>query len=373
MDNPGMSGVPPTTSHPSSARPVLIAGGGIGGMATALTLHQIGVPCVVFESVPELQPLGVGINLQPNAVRELHDLGFGNDVLDTIGLQAREWALVGRNGNEVYAEPRGLEAGYHWPQYSVHRGQLQMMLFNAVRERLGDDAARRRQGDVPAVAQHHRAPELELLPGRGDVRDLLAREPQVDRALVPQEDLDRGLGLGRVGRLHDDEVREGPHEGDVLEPHLRVAVLADADAGVRADQLHVGAVVRDGDADLLEAAGEEASQRSVVHVQSRELDADVKVHQLVEPHRSHTRLRVGGAVGFVKGALQRSERNLGSRFAKQLDETVEPVAGGAVEGAAVVEENGLNAAAGCQVSGSPIILPRAPQVVTKAAAGWRPR
>ena len=134
-----MSGAP-TTSHNVSSRPVLIAGGGIGGMATALTLHQIGMPCIVFESVPELQPLGVGINLQPNAVRELHDLGFGNDVLDTIGLQAREWALVGRNGNEVYAEPRGLDAGYHWPQYAVHRGQLQMTLFNAVKERLGDSA-----------------------------------------------------------------------------------------------------------------------------------------------------------------------------------------------------------------------------------------
>ena len=55
---------------------VVIAGGGIGGMAPALTLHQIGVPCMVFEAVPELQPLGVGINLQPNAVRELYDLGF---------------------------------------------------------------------------------------------------------------------------------------------------------------------------------------------------------------------------------------------------------------------------------------------------------
>ena len=61
-------------------------------------------------------------------------------MLDTIGLQAREWALVGRNGNEVYAEPRGLEAGYHWPQYSVHRGQLQMMLYHAVKARLGDNA-----------------------------------------------------------------------------------------------------------------------------------------------------------------------------------------------------------------------------------------
>ncbi|KAF1071879.1 flavin-dependent oxidoreductase [Variovorax sp.] len=120
--------------------PVLIAGGGIGGLSLALTLHQIGVPCRVFEAVPALQPLGVGINLQPNAVRELHELGIGNDVLDRIGIQAREWALVGRNGNEVYAEPRGLRAGYRWPQYSVHRGELQMLLYRTVLERLGPEA-----------------------------------------------------------------------------------------------------------------------------------------------------------------------------------------------------------------------------------------
>ncbi len=122
------------------ASPVLIAGGGIGGLSLALTLHQIGVPCRVFEAVPALQPLGVGINLQPNAVRELHELGLGNDVLDRIGIQAREWALVGRNGNEVYAEPRGLRAGYRWPQYSVHRGELQMLLYRTALERLGPDA-----------------------------------------------------------------------------------------------------------------------------------------------------------------------------------------------------------------------------------------
>ena len=120
--------------------PVLIAGGGIGGMALALTLHQVGVPCVVYEAVPQLKPLGVGINLQPNAVRELFDLGIGADLLDRIGLPAREWALVGRNGHEVYSEPRGLAAGYRWPQYAVHRGQLQMLLADAVRERLGPQA-----------------------------------------------------------------------------------------------------------------------------------------------------------------------------------------------------------------------------------------
>jgi 2-polyprenyl-6-methoxyphenol hydroxylase-like FAD-dependent oxidoreductase len=122
--------------------PVLIAGGGIGGLTLALTLHQIGVPAIVFESVSEMAPLGVGINLQPNAVRELYDLGIGAADLDRIGLPAKEWALVGLNGNDIYAEPRGLEAGYHWPQYAVHRGRFHMLLYARVLERLGPGAVR---------------------------------------------------------------------------------------------------------------------------------------------------------------------------------------------------------------------------------------
>jgi 2-polyprenyl-6-methoxyphenol hydroxylase-like FAD-dependent oxidoreductase len=122
--------------------PVLIAGGGIGGLCVALTLHEIGVPCLVLESVGHLKPLGVGINLQPNAVREIYELGIGPEQLDAIGLQTREWVLVGLNGKEVYAEPRGLRAGYQWPQYSLHRGGLQMLLYRAVVDRLGSAAVR---------------------------------------------------------------------------------------------------------------------------------------------------------------------------------------------------------------------------------------
>jgi len=125
-----------------TTRPVLIAGGGIGGLALALTLHEIRIPCRVFESVAALRPLGVGINVQPNAVRELYEMGFGPADLDGIGVQTQEWALVGLNGKDVYAEPRGLRAGYRWPQYSVHRGGLQMLLYRAVLERLGADAVR---------------------------------------------------------------------------------------------------------------------------------------------------------------------------------------------------------------------------------------
>ncbi|MEE2807387.1 MAG: flavin-dependent oxidoreductase [Actinomycetota bacterium] len=118
---------------------VIVAGGGIAGMTMALTCHELAIPVVVHESVDRLQPLGVGINLQPNAVRELFDLGLEKQ-LEEIGVPAKEWALVGRNGNDVWAEPRGRDAGYLWPQYSIHRGQLQMLLYEEVLKRLGPSA-----------------------------------------------------------------------------------------------------------------------------------------------------------------------------------------------------------------------------------------
>ena len=83
-----------------------------------------------------LQPLGVGINLQPNAVRELFELGISETDLDKVGVPAAEWALVGLNGAEIYSEPRGRMAGYRWPQYAVHRGEFHMMLYDKVVERI---------------------------------------------------------------------------------------------------------------------------------------------------------------------------------------------------------------------------------------------
>ncbi len=100
---------------------ILIAGGGIGGLTLALSLHQIGVPARVFESVPELRPLGVGINVLPHAVRELIELGL-HDKLDAAGVRTRELAYFSKHGKPIWSEPRGLEAGYKWPQFSIHRG-----------------------------------------------------------------------------------------------------------------------------------------------------------------------------------------------------------------------------------------------------------
>ncbi|HOB66040.1 flavin-dependent oxidoreductase [Ottowia sp.] len=117
---------------------VLIAGGGIAGMALALTCHQIGVPVRVFESVTRLAPLGVGINLQPSAVRELIELGLG-ERLDSIGVRTRDYGMYTRRGLHIWTEPRGLDAGYRWPQYSVHRGQLHMLLYEELLRRAGPD------------------------------------------------------------------------------------------------------------------------------------------------------------------------------------------------------------------------------------------
>jgi 5-methylphenazine-1-carboxylate 1-monooxygenase len=152
-------------------RLVIVAGGGIGGLAMALTLHQIGVPCIVFEAVREMRPLGVGVNLQPNAVRELYDLGITEQELDRVGLPAREWALVGLNGNDIYSESRGLLAGYKWPQYAVHRGHLHMLLYEKVVERIGPEAVRlgcrvtgyrqNLDGSVSALIESPKGPALE--------------------------------------------------------------------------------------------------------------------------------------------------------------------------------------------------------------------
>jgi 2-polyprenyl-6-methoxyphenol hydroxylase-like FAD-dependent oxidoreductase len=115
---------------------VLIAGGGIGGLTLALSLHQIGVPAKVFESVPELKPLGVGINVLPHAVRELSELGL-LDRLDAAGVRTTELAYFSKRGKPIWSEPRGLEAGYKWPQFSIHRGTLQQILLDTALERLG--------------------------------------------------------------------------------------------------------------------------------------------------------------------------------------------------------------------------------------------
>ena len=116
---------------------VLVSGAGLAGLALGLCLHRLGVPFRILEAVAEPRPLGVGINLQPHAARELFELGLG-PALDATGLRTEEVAYFSTQGRLIWREPRGVRAGYRWPQYSIHRGRLQMLLLDALRERAGD-------------------------------------------------------------------------------------------------------------------------------------------------------------------------------------------------------------------------------------------
>jgi 2-polyprenyl-6-methoxyphenol hydroxylase-like FAD-dependent oxidoreductase len=116
-----------------------VVGAGIGGLATALSLHQAGARVDVFESTRELRPLGVGINLLPHAVRELDALGL-LDELQAHAVAPSSLVYCTKRGQEIWREPRGIAAGYPWPQLSIHRGVLQDVLRAAVVERLGPDA-----------------------------------------------------------------------------------------------------------------------------------------------------------------------------------------------------------------------------------------
>jgi 2-polyprenyl-6-methoxyphenol hydroxylase-like FAD-dependent oxidoreductase len=117
---------------------IVIAGGGIGGLAAALFLQAEGIEVDVYESVSELQELGVGVNLQPHAVRELELLGL-RDELEAAGNSCDEWAMFNRLGHDIWREPRGRAAGHAWPQISIHRGRLQGILLAAARKRLGPE------------------------------------------------------------------------------------------------------------------------------------------------------------------------------------------------------------------------------------------
>ncbi|GAA4144771.1 flavin-dependent oxidoreductase [Actinomadura keratinilytica] len=119
----------------------LVVGAGIGGLTAALSLHEAGIRTRVIEAATELRPVSVGINLLPHAVRELTELGLG-ERLDAAGCKPASMAHFDRHGGRIWAEPRGTAQGYRWPQYSIHRGELQMILLDAVRDRLGADAVR---------------------------------------------------------------------------------------------------------------------------------------------------------------------------------------------------------------------------------------
>jgi 2-polyprenyl-6-methoxyphenol hydroxylase-like FAD-dependent oxidoreductase len=154
---------------------VIIVGGGIAGLTLALSLDQAGISSRLYEAVADPAPLGVGINLQPTAVRELTELGLADELART-GIATRALAYFNKHGQLIRSEPRGLAAGYHWPQYSIHRGALQALLLHVARQRIG----------APNVRCGLRLARFEQDGGRVTVRlrDVSTGEEVVDTADV---------------------------------------------------------------------------------------------------------------------------------------------------------------------------------------------
>ncbi|HIW34906.1 MAG TPA: flavin-dependent oxidoreductase [Candidatus Paenibacillus intestinavium] len=116
----------------------IVVGAGIGGLTTALYLHRAGLDVRIYESVTTIKELGVGINLLPHSVRILWDLGL-QKALDEVAIRTKQLVYYNKFGQLIWQEARGIDAGYSWPQYSIHRGRLQGILLNEVQRVLGED------------------------------------------------------------------------------------------------------------------------------------------------------------------------------------------------------------------------------------------
>ena len=117
---------------------IIIVGAGIGGLTLGLALHAAKIPCRIFESAAEIKPIGVGINLLPHATNELATLGL-EQALARVAIATEDATFFNRFGQLIYQEPLGRAAGYDHPQFSIHRGDLQMVLLDAFRARAGDN------------------------------------------------------------------------------------------------------------------------------------------------------------------------------------------------------------------------------------------
>ncbi|MFE3197879.1 flavin-dependent oxidoreductase [Embleya sp. NPDC059237] len=209
---------------------VSIVGGGIAGLTCALSLHAAGFQPRVSEAARTIEAVGVGINLLPHAVRELAEFGLV-DELAAISVPPHRLAYHDRAGEPVWTEPLGLTAGYRWPQYSVHRGRLHLMLLTAVRERLGPDCVRTGLAfrDLEQTRDGVRAHFLDRMSGAPTVEDA--------DVLIGSDGIDSVVRA----RLHPDEGTSrwnGVHmwRGVARHPHIldgRSIVVAGGTPGAK--------------------------------------------------------------------------------------------------------------------------------------------
>lgn len=174
---------------------IIIAGAGIGGLTAAMCLHRAGHDVTVYEAVSEMRPLGVGINIQAGAVRILCSLGL-EPALAATAIETRELRYANRHGQTIWADPRGRHAGLPWPQFSIHRGELQMILVHAAREMLGADRIRMGRR-IARFAQHHDKVSVQF----------------VDRDGMPVENVEGDILIGADGIHSAVRAHYYPDEG----------------------------------------------------------------------------------------------------------------------------------------------------------------
>ncbi|WP_425068476.1 flavin-dependent oxidoreductase [Reyranella sp.] len=174
---------------------IIIAGAGIGGLTAAMCLHRAGHDVQVYEAVSEMRPLGVGINIQAGAVRILCSLGL-EPALAATAIETRELRYANRHGQTIWADPRGRHAGLPWPQFSIHRGELQMILVRAAREMLGADRIRMGRR-IARFAQHHDKVSAQF----------------VDRDGMPVENVEADILIGADGIHSAVRAHYYPDEG----------------------------------------------------------------------------------------------------------------------------------------------------------------
>jgi len=109
-----------------SAQPILVAGGGIGGLAAAYALARQGLPVRVFEQSPEFREVGAGIQLGPNVFRVLEKIGLKDTILAEAHRPPAQEMRDALTGNVITRIPLGEEfsARFGQPYAVTHRADI---------------------------------------------------------------------------------------------------------------------------------------------------------------------------------------------------------------------------------------------------------
>jgi 5-methylphenazine-1-carboxylate 1-monooxygenase len=184
---------------------ILVVGAGIAGLTLALELHAIGRDCIIFEATPSIEPLGLGLNLQPYAVASLHRMGLATAFQDA-SLQPARCIYTSCRGQILHREPLGLAGGFACPQYSIHRASLYDILLHAVQDRMGKDAVQLNRRCIDFTDDGYRV-TAHFADGSSESGDLLVacdgihsnvfRRMYPDRSSVRQSGITMWRGLTR--------------------------------------------------------------------------------------------------------------------------------------------------------------------------------